>query len=393
MAQEPDKGANEPNLELPSLLGFGRKRKRKGRAEPTEATEAPEAPQTPVPAPDTAASGSEPPVDTPAVVAQAPVTEEPVARRLPPVPPPARRPPPVPPPPAAPAAPPAAPVSATEETRVLPAARVEPPPAEPTRVEPAPAEPAPVEPAVSSAVEPPTTSEAEELQRPVEPPPPMPAVETETPASGPVEPLTTPDPVHPGAVGGTAGTPATAAVAPREVPVAAHADGPVGGATAVQGGQPAQVVVLHDEAADDVDPAPRQRRSFRLPAVDSRLAVALTGLVVGLLSVVLSWTTLRGCEVVRGVGSCGGIGLFALLAIVAIEIVLGAVMLRLWGITDPTGTSFLGVGLVAVVALLFFLSSLESSWMLLVIPLLSAVAFLVSWWVTTSFVEVGDSPR
>ena len=30
MAEEPDKSAQEPNLELPSLLGFGRKNKKKG---------------------------------------------------------------------------------------------------------------------------------------------------------------------------------------------------------------------------------------------------------------------------------------------------------------------------------------------------------------------------
>ena len=40
-------------------------------------------------------------------------------------------------------------------------------------------------------------------------------------------------------------------------------------------------------------------------------------------------------------------------------------------------------------ALLFFLSSLDSVWMLLVLPLLTAITFLVSWWVTETFVEQG----
>ena len=38
-------------------------------------------------------------------------------------------------------------------------------------------------------------------------------------------------------------------------------------------------------------------------------------------------------------------------------------------------------------ALLFFLGSLDSVWMLLVIPVLTAITFLVSWWVTETFVE------
>jgi hypothetical protein len=80
------------------------------------------------------------------------------------------------------------------------------------------------------------------------------------------------------------------------------------------------------------------------------------------------------------------VGLFALLAVVAIEVVLGAVLLKAWQITDPTSTSFLAVGLVAVLALLFFLGSLESVWMLLVLPVLTAITFLISWWVTETFV-------
>ena len=71
------------------------------------------------------------------------------------------------------------------------------------------------------------------------------------------------------------------------------------------------------------------------------------------------------------------------------EVLLGAALLRAWGVVDPTSTSFLGVGLVAVLALLFFLSALDSVWMLLVLPVLTAITFLLSWWVTETFVEQG----
>jgi hypothetical protein len=48
------------------------------------------------------------------------------------------------------------------------------------------------------------------------------------------------------------------------------------------------------------------------------------------------------------------------------------------------------VGLVAVFVLLFLLSSLESGWMVVVIPVLSGLTFLLSWWVTETFVEGVD---
>ena len=134
---------------------------------------------------------------------------------------------------------------------------------------------------------------------------------------------------------------------------------------------------------------PKERTPLTLPRINPRIAVAFTGIVVGLVGVVLSFGASQGCEAVRGVGSCGGTGLFALLAVLIIEVVLGGILLKGFGITDPTSTSFLGVGLVAVLALLFFLSSLDSIWMLLVIPVLTGITFLISWWVTETFVEQG----
>ena len=135
--------------------------------------------------------------------------------------------------------------------------------------------------------------------------------------------------------------------------------------------------------------AARERRPITLPRINPRFAAAVTGLVVGLVGVLLSYGASQGCEAVRGVGSCGGTGLFALLAVVAIQVLLGSLLLKAFGLNDPTSTSFLGVGLVAVLALLFFLGSLESIWMLLVIPVLTAITFLVSWWVTETFIEAG----
>jgi hypothetical protein len=131
----------------------------------------------------------------------------------------------------------------------------------------------------------------------------------------------------------------------------------------------------------------RERTPRQLPVINPRLAVAISGGIVGLVGVALTTVAGRGCEVIRGVGSCGGIGLVALLVILVLEILLGAALLKAWRLTDPISTSFLGVGLAAVFVMLFLLESLESVWMFLAIPLLSVVTFLVSWLVTETLGE------
>ena len=133
---------------------------------------------------------------------------------------------------------------------------------------------------------------------------------------------------------------------------------------------------------------PRERKPLKLPRINPYAAAVVTGLVVGLLAVVLEIGTQHGCEDVRGVGSCGGIGLVALLVILALTAFVGAVLLRAFGVSDPTSTSILGVGIVSVLTLVFFLSALESVWMFVVLPALSAGSFALSYWVTASLVEV-----
>ncbi len=77
----------------------------------------------------------------------------------------------------------------------------------------------------------------------------------------------------------------------------------------------------------------------------------------------------------------------AIVAVLAIEVLIGANLLKAWQISDPFSTSFLGVGLVATLAMLIFLDDLNSPWMFLVIPLMTAAAFALSWWVTVRFID------
>ena len=129
----------------------------------------------------------------------------------------------------------------------------------------------------------------------------------------------------------------------------------------------------------------KQRRPRRvIPGV---LAAILAGVVVGGFGTGSTYGALRGCEALNGTDSCGGPGLFGLLAIVVLMGLVGALLLKLMRVTDPGSTSFLGVGLLCVVVLVALMEELFSVWMFVAIPLLSAVCYSLARWVTTRFVQ------
>jgi hypothetical protein len=116
-------------------------------------------------------------------------------------------------------------------------------------------------------------------------------------------------------------------------------------------------------------------------------ASVVTGLLVGVLTVGATWGGLRLCEVVRGTSSCGNPGMLLLLVIVIAMVLVGSMLLRAWGVPDPGSTSFLGVGLLTVLVLLFLVDLLFHWWMIIVIPVVAMLTFALSHWVATAFVE------
>jgi hypothetical protein len=128
----------------------------------------------------------------------------------------------------------------------------------------------------------------------------------------------------------------------------------------------------------------------KLPPMKPAVAALFSGLISGLVCVALTWGEVSGCEAIRGHNNCNdGFGLLALVVVLAIEIVVGANLLKAFKVSDPFSTSFLGVGLVAMVVMLTFMGDdkVISPMMVLVIPALTAAAFLLSWWVTVRFIE------
>ena len=101
----------------------------------------------------------------------------------------------------------------------------------------------------------------------------------------------------------------------------------------------------------------------------------VTGLLVGVLIVALTAGSQRVCSAVKGTSSCGGPGFFLLVAILVVAVLVGATLLRGARVPDPGSTSFLAVGLLSVVALLFLVDQLFEWWMVIVIPLVSVATF------------------
>ena len=150
--------------------------------------------------------------------------------------------------------------------------------------------------------------------------------------------------------------------------------------------EPDEPVELSDESPG-TRKAPRGRRP---PSLGGPVAAALTGLVVGMLMVGLSWGSLRLCEVARGTSSCGQPGFAVVLAILALLVVVGRLLLRTLGVDDAGSISFLGVGVVAVVTLLFLVGALFQWWIVLVLPAVSVASFALAHWVSTAFVETPE---
>ncbi len=125
-----------------------------------------------------------------------------------------------------------------------------------------------------------------------------------------------------------------------------------------------------------------------LPQLSGRAAAALIGALVGLGLVLATAGVLRACDAVRGTQTCGGAGGFTLLVVIIVAAAyVGGLALRAAEVPDPGSTSFLAVGLVVVAAMVFFIESVLSWWMLLVIPAISAATYVLSYWVTTAFVD------
>jgi hypothetical protein len=120
-----------------------------------------------------------------------------------------------------------------------------------------------------------------------------------------------------------------------------------------------------------------------LPLISGVKASVITGLVIGLLACASTWLSLRGCEAIRGTSSCGGPGFLLLLAILIVLVLAGSAILSLLRVPEAASTSFLAVGLLAMLVLLVLTNWIFQWWMVLIIPPLAAGTYALAHWVTT----------
>lgn len=111
------------------------------------------------------------------------------------------------------------------------------------------------------------------------------------------------------------------------------------------------------------------------------LAAVATGLLVGSLSAGLVWLGMAGCDVWRDSPSCGGgLGVGLLTAVVVISWLAGRLLLGFAEVPDAPMVSFLAVAMGLIVVMLFLIDETFSVWMWLVMPILTAAAFVASAW-------------
>lgn len=210
---------------------------------------------------------------------------------------------------------------------------------------------------------------------------------TPTTAPGPAEahpePAPEPEPAsaHPAATVTTRPSAPMSPIAPTGPTLTTGPSGPSG---------PTDAVEATEAGARTGHARSRGRRLPGLPALSGAAAALVTGLVVGLVGVLLTLGSMSGCEALRGTASCGGPGAFLLLAILAVMILLGRTLLAAWQVRDATSTSVLAVGLAAVVCLTVLIDALLEPTMVVVVPLVAMACFGVSQWVTARAAESED---
>jgi hypothetical protein len=127
------------------------------------------------------------------------------------------------------------------------------------------------------------------------------------------------------------------------------------------------------EAEDEADEG-----RFDAPPLPPLLILAVVGLLCGFAVVALIWLSERGCDRVRNTPNCGAMGFPLLVLTVVVTIVLGALALSRLAIPHPVLVAFLGVMFMLLIVLAFLTNDLFSTWTLLVVPVLTAITFLVA---------------
>jgi hypothetical protein len=117
---------------------------------------------------------------------------------------------------------------------------------------------------------------------------------------------------------------------------------------------------------------------LRLPHLSPARGSAVTGALVGLVSVALGWGFYQLFSATRGTQAGGGWGFLALVFVAFVAFIAGELLLSGFGVPLPRVVSILSILLVLLLVLVFFIKLAAGLWAWLLIPALSALCFVAS---------------
>lgn len=120
-------------------------------------------------------------------------------------------------------------------------------------------------------------------------------------------------------------------------------------------------------------------RSFRLPRLEQTRAAAIVGVVIGLITVVITGGLTRMFSELRGVSTGGGKwGSLTVVVVAFIAFALGEFLLAKMHVRQPRITSFLALIMTLVLIMALFLGPIYTMWAWLIMPILGALTFAAS---------------
>jgi hypothetical protein len=131
---------------------------------------------------------------------------------------------------------------------------------------------------------------------------------------------------------------------------------------------------------------PSQRR-INLGTPSGLSAAVMIGAIVGAFMALAVWFSGTVSQWTRGTSSLGDKGAIILIAVFALAIIVGGYLLRLAAARSPFTISFLGSALVAVLSMLFLTDLFAHAWGVIIVVILAAAAYALSYWVTTNYID------
>ena len=117
---------------------------------------------------------------------------------------------------------------------------------------------------------------------------------------------------------------------------------------------------------------------LRLPHLPPFRASAITGVLVGLMSVLFGWGFYLLFSATRGTSAGGGWGFLAIVFTAFVAFIAGELLLSGFGVPLARVVSILSILLALLVVLLVFVKLVAGVWAWLIIPAVTSLAFLAS---------------